>query len=450
MSPAAAGQKRTVRFFPRQEKTDSPFLAGVGKNGPSIFDKGEKSGQSVFGVDTALDKARQKRTVRFSLRGKNGLSIFLLGMLLLAGCATAREAGGGGSAALEAFQRGEFDRAEALSRDSRDDDSLLLRANLLLLRNRAREAANLLSPAATRVAKTIDDVQVITRARELLAQALLRLDDFNGASEWFKRLGETIAARKYEALARSVAYLTEPVGRDITVDLLGANPLPHVSMTVKGRTGIFVIDTSIDEILIDRDFAERAGLTAFGVRTTSYSAAYNESIADHLELGNLTIKNVPVHIGKMNPNARLRAHGAIGLAFLMHFDFTIDYRRSKLVLRPAGGTLSQGLPAVLAGDRHLLAQGSLNGQPGAWIAIHTALQDVVVAASESTVNNPSGPVREIAAGSLRLTNPPLDASAFPPDLDGAYGFRVGFMLGHDALRDRSIRLEPRSMRMLIE
>jgi hypothetical protein len=370
---------------------------------------------------------------------------------LLAGCAPSGGGGSeGGRGALEAFQRGDFDRAESLSRDARDDETLFLRASLFLMRNRAREAASLLTPIATRIAKTVADVQVITRARELLVQALLRIDDFNGASEWYKRLGEAIPARKYEALAKGVAYLTDAGWTETSVELLGTDPLPHVAMTVKGRTGIFLIDTSLDEIVIDRDFAKLARLTGFGLRTTAYSVSYDESIADEVELGKLTVRNVPAHLGKLNPNSRVRADGAIGVGFLMHFDFTLDYRRGRLVLRHPGAALPSGLPAVLAGERYLLVQGSVNGQPGAWIAVNTALQDVVVAASEAYVAGVGGPVRELAAGALRLAKPPLDPSPFPTDLDDAYGFRVGFMLGHTALRDRSIRLEPRSMRMLIE
>jgi hypothetical protein len=78
------------------------------------------------------------------------------------------------------------------------------------------------------------------------------------------------------------------------------------------------------------------------------------------------------------------------------------------------------------------------------------MPDIVVAASESYVNGLNRPVREIVAGPLRLAEPPLDLASFPTDLDDAYGFRTCFMLGHNALRNYSIRLEPRSMRMLIE
>ena len=372
---------------------------------------------------------------------------------MLAGCASSGGARGperapeGGEGALQAFQRGDFDQAEALSRDARDDEAIFLRATVLLLKNRTREAAEAVTPVATRAAQTVGDVQLITRAREILIQALLRLDDFHGAAQWYARLGDPVLARKYGSLAKTVAYLPAPGWSESTVELLGTDPLAHVAMTVNGRTGVFLIDTSLDEIVIDRTFAKRAGLVGLGLRTNHYNVSYDESTVEELALGTLTIKNVPVHLGKLTPIARMRADGAIGLAFLMHFDFTIDYRRARLVLRKPGAALPGGLPAVLAGDRYLLVRGAVNGKTAAWLAVNTAMPDVVVAASEG---HPHGPVLEIAAGPLRLVQPPLDTGSFPTGLDGGFGFSAAFMLAHGALRDRSIRLEPRSMKLLIE
>ena len=386
-----------------------------------------------------------KQTVRFVANATKRTVCFVV----LAGCASSGGTRGPerGEGALQAFQRGDFDQAEALSRDAREDEAIFLRATVLLLKNRTREAADAVTPVATRMAKTVGDVQLITRARELLIQALLRLDDFHGAAQWYARLGDPVLARKYGSLAKSVAYLPTPGWSESTVDLLGTDPLAHVTMIVNGRTGVFLIDTSLDEIVIDRTFAKRAGLVGLGLRTNHYNVSYDESTVEELALGRLTVKNVPVHLGQLTPIARMRADGAIGLAFLMHFDFTIDYRRARLVLRKPGAALPGGLPAVLAGDRYLLVKGTVNGKTEAWLAVNTAMPDVVVTASEG---HRHGPVLEIAAGPLRLTQPPLDTGSFPTGLDGGFGFPAPFMLAHGALRDRSIRLEPRSMKLLIE
>ena len=77
------------------------------------------------------------------------------------------------------------------------------------------------------------------------------------------------------------------------------------------------------------------------------------------------------------------------------------------------------------------------------------MPDVVVAASER-ITTGTPPTTELAAGAIRLAQPPFDTATFPVGLDGGFGFPAGFMLAQNALRGHSIRLEPRSMRMLIE
>ena len=358
---------------------------------------------------------------------------------------------------IEAFQKGDFDRAEALYKGGTDLDSRLLMARLHLLRNRPTQAVALLHPLAapyepfTRksMPTKYDDIQLHGRVLQELCQAYVRADDYFNAAQVSWALGDNILSKKYAALANTVSYLTTPDWTESSVGLEGIDPLPHVLMSVNGRTGLFLIDTSIDEIVIDRDFAKDAGLTGHGLRTTNYNVSYDESVADAVALGKLAVKSVPVHLGRLAPISKLRADGSIGLSFLMHFDFTLDYRRQRLTLRRAGTPLPGGLPAVLAGDRYLLVQGSVNGKAGSWMAVNTAMQNVVVAASER-VAAAVDPVREIAAGALRLSQPPLDAASFPTGLDGGFGFPVSFMLAHHALRDRSVRLEPRSMRILIE
>jgi hypothetical protein len=398
---------------------------------------------------------RKGRRVRVLPGGRIGT----IGLLILASCASGsggrREATGEG-AAFEAFRRGDFDQAEALGRGGTELDSRLLQARLHLLRNRPKESIEALYPLAAPyrpftqlMPAKYDDIQVFSQVLLELGQAYVRADDFFNASRVYWALGDNILSRKYEALAKVVAYLPSDGWTETSLELEGVDPIPHVTMGVNGRPGVFLIDTSTDEIVIERDFAKRAGLTGLGYRTTNYNVAYDESSAERVTLGKLEVRNVPVHLGRLPAIAKVRADGAIGLAFLMHFDFTIDYRRSRLTLRRAGAAPAGGLPAVLAGDRHLLVLGSVNGRPGSWIAINTAMPDVVVAASSGMASQ-GGSLQEIAAGPLRLSRPPVDTDSFPTGLDGGFGFPAGFMLGHPALRDHSIRLEPRSMRIFIE
>jgi len=73
-----------------------------------------------------------------------------------------------------------------------------------------------------------------------------------------------------------------------------------------------------------------------------------------------------------------------------------------------------------------------------------------VAAPEAILQSRDGEVRELEVGPIRLARPRLDTRAFPPGLDVACGFPVGFVLGREALKGRSLRLDPRAMRLWID
>ncbi|HXX94548.1 MAG TPA: hypothetical protein VEN81_13010, partial [Planctomycetota bacterium] len=206
-------------------------------------------------------------------------------VLLLAACGGSgrgtREPGGE-DAALEAYRKGDFDRAEALARGGTSLESRILQARLHLLRNRPREAIEALYPLAApyqpftaKVPSKYDELQVLTEVLSELSQAYVRSDDFSTAGRVSKALGDNILATKYEALAKLVAYLPSEGWTEVTVPLDAVDPVPHFTMDVNGRPGVFLIDTSIDQIVIEREFAKRAGLKAFGVATRQYNVSYD-------------------------------------------------------------------------------------------------------------------------------------------------------------------------------
>jgi len=365
-------------------------------------------------------------------------------ILLLAGC------GGGSSrrsdppassvadAALDASVKGDIDGAAALLRDEKDPDSVRLRARFLMMKNRNREAVEILTALKS---QKVNDFEGAERWQHLLpdlALAYVRLDDFQNASAIAQTMRDGVLARKYQALSRTVAYSSNLGADEVTVEFFVTEPLPIVAGTVNGRRALFVVDTLLDEVVLDRDFARRAGVTPIG--------GADEAVLPELSLGRLTVKNVPIHLGDAMQIGTLKPEGAIGLQFLMHFDFTLDYRRSRLVLRRAGGTVT-GQPAVLAGDRYLLVSGQLNGQDRTFVGIGSSLKGVTLAVSDLYAGQE---VRELTAGPLKLARPPLDPKAFPAGLDGSFGVPVGFVLGHAALRSRSVRLEPRGMKLVLE
>lgn len=365
---------------------------------------------------------------------------------LLAGCgggtSTNPPAGGGLD---EALARGDLPAAEAALRGSTDPESRWTRARLLLMANRAAEARDLLAPLVKAV-KTVEEAFLLQRIQMDLAAAHARLDDFRGAAEIWAKLGDPVLAKKCDLLSRGPAYRIDPGWTDSILELRAVDPLPLVSARINGREGLFVVDTGGGELVLDRAFARRAGVSPIGIQG---GGAAEEAIADELAMGRLTVRTVPAQIGEVATRASIKPDGAIGLALLLHFDVTIDFKLSKLFLKRPGEPASKAsVPAYVAGDRYLLVPGKVNGTVDSLTAIHTGLAGVTAATSEVFKMSGDAP-REMTAGPLKLVNPPLSPAAFPLGLESSFGVPVGVVLGPVALRGRALRLEPRSMRVEI-
>ncbi len=389
-------------------------------------------------------------------------------LLVLAGCGggpprRGPEAGPDAiDAALEAFQRGDHAGADRILAGSQDVQAVLVRARLESLRNRDREALAILRPLAPRRGekpRDFDEMQLQGRVLSDIASACVRMDDFAGAADAFAQLGERVLALKYGRLAKDIGYLGGLGESEAHAPFLSMDPLPTVRMSVNGTPGTFIVDTGLDEIVLDREFARFARVSGIGLRTDALRRSLDEAVIDEVGLGPLRVRNVPAHVGEHRvllgrgeerPAAAVAdIQGAVGLAFLMHFDFTLDFRRGRLTLRRAGGKIP-GVPVLYAGDRNLLLFGKANGTLETWVAVHTGLAGVTVAVSIAFQRLQPDPLTELTAGPLRLVKPALDLESFPPGLESSFGIPVGFALGPAALRGRSLRVEPRSMTALLE
>ena len=346
-------------------------------------------------------------------------------------------------AALDACARGDLAAAEAMVKDRRDAGSIRLRARILMMRNRNREAVELLLPILQGKVKSFEGVEQQSQVLTDLAVASVWQDDFLSASKYYAMMGEAVVSKKYERLGRKVAYTSTLGADDATVDLQFTESLPVITASVNAQRGVFVIDTMLDQVVLDRGFARRAAVDALGVRGTG---DFNEAIAAEVAIGRAAVKSVPVHLTEWMEAGRLKIDGVIGLQFLLHFDVTLDGRRSKLTLRKPGSAM-KGEPAYLVGDRYLLMGGQLNGATRVFVAIGTGLKGVTLAASEML---PANEVKEFSAGGVKLSAPPIDVKAFPAGLDGSFGVPIAFVLGPATLRGRVLRLEPASMRISID
>lgn len=364
--------------------------------------------------------------------------------LLLAGCS-----GGGTSTTTSAelaLAQGDLAGAEAGLRGRSDPESRWQLARLLLMRNRAAEAADLLGKLTGPKVVSVDQAFLLQQVWSDLATALMRLDDWPGAARAWVRLQDPVLTRKCEMLGRAGAYRIDPGWTDSILELKAVEPLPLVAARVNGREGLFVVDTGGGELVLDRAFAKRAGVTPIGMQG---GGAAEEAIADELSMGRLTVRTVPAQIGEVASRSALKPDGAIGLGFLLHFDTTIDFRRGRLWLKKPGEPAA-GVPAYVAGDRYLLVGGKVNGKFDTLVGIHTGLAGVTAAPSEAFLQRAGEPFRDVTAGPMGVIKPPLSPAAFPLGLDGSFGVPVSVVLGPAAFRGRTLRLEPRSMRIELQ
>jgi len=126
----------------------------------------------------------------------------LILILLLAGCGGGPSrrsdppASGVADAALDASVRGDIDGAEAMLRDEKDPDSVRLRARFLMMKNRNREAVEILTALKSQKVNDFEGAERWQRLLPDLALAYVRLDDFQNASAIAQTMRDGVLARK--------------------------------------------------------------------------------------------------------------------------------------------------------------------------------------------------------------------------------------------------------------
>ena len=187
-----------------------------------------------------------------------GVLSLLLAMLLAASCGKSRSrtAVDPLDGVRDAIARGDMDGAEALLKNSKDATSIILRARLFLFQNRNQDAAELLMPLVSRKLENYREFEILGQAYGHLARAFVGMDDFANAAKWYAARGQPILAQKYRYLSRNVGYLSETSARDkvARVRLRTTSPVPLVQARVNGRDATLIIDTGLDEMILERDF----------------------------------------------------------------------------------------------------------------------------------------------------------------------------------------------------
>jgi predicted aspartyl protease len=324
-------------------------------------------------------------------------------------------------------------------------------------------------------------------ANELLAEVSYRRDDFNAAATHQEAAGNSAVAAKLRSFAGRRPYAIE--GPDnVRLSFVRTEPLPVLAASVNGGPEAhFLLDTGGAELILDSAFAQSAGIPLFGGQRSFFGGGKTATIvhgaADSLALGDLTIRNVPVHVLNLGPIGPEIGEpglaGIIGTCLLYRFLATIDYPGEALLLRRKTTRLAAPsaeaieVPFQMADDHFMLAEGRLNDGPptlylvdsglggGAFTCPASTLQEAgIERGSTQTVEGQGGggamsawpfDVASLSLGKARREGLQGIAGAFPPQLEWAYGFRIGGLVSHGFLcayavtfdfERMTIRLEP--------
>jgi predicted aspartyl protease len=237
-----------------------------------------------------------------------------------------------------------------------------------------------------------------------------------------------------------------------------------------------LLDTGGAELILDESFARSGGIPVFGGERSVFgggkTATLTHAAVGSLALGDLTIRNLPAHvidlgqIGSMLGVASLS--GIVGTSLLYRFLATIDYPAEALVLRPRGASSPASaaiidVPMLMADDHFLLAEGRLNDGPPTMLFVDSGLAGGAFACPASTlkeagIERGSTQIVKGRGGGGEMTAWPFDVSAlslgqarreglqgiagaFPPQLEWAYGFRIGGLVSHGFLRAYAVTFD---------
>lgn len=249
---------------------------------------------------------------------------------------------------------------------ARPDDRSALAGlgKMALYRHRVAEAESLLAAAG--------DAE--GAVRDLYASRLRR-GDWKGAAALAEAAGDAGHLPLLERLQSVDAFVLRPGPEAAELGFERAFPVPLVRVKLNGQQVLAAIDPGSPNVLVDRSALGARGIDRVpGERAVfwvgSHVAARN-GIARRIELGGITIANVPVaitslHRYSLDVNPMGRDIGlVIGLPLLERLGVTLDFPRQRLELRRGGVPAADGYEQRVPWERwtanHLVVWGSIGG-----------------------------------------------------------------------------------------
>lgn len=383
------------------------------------------------------------------------------------------------------YSQGQFDEAALLyARAAADDPSSYAAAlglgRISLLRNDLAEAEKWLKKAMALQPQEKEP-------QALLGEALCRRCEYAQAAPLFEAVGHKARAEKLRAFQGKIPFLIESGPESSVLEFIQTDPLPVIRVTVNGQEGKFLIDTGGWDLHVFPEFAARCGLKPLGeMQTGTFAggrqAAMASSVADRVQLGEFSLRNVPAVLPGQSGGRPFQVDGIVGTVVLNRFLFTLDYPRGCLVLRRATPEASRAIraqsekagsfpvPFWLAGDHFIFARGTVNNAGPYLFLVDTGMAGGGFDCPESVVKEAKielakegfqgmgggGPITvypftaNVTLGSVRRDDLRGLFGAIPPGFENRHGFRNGGLVSHGFFRPFAVTFDFQSMTLYLE
>ena len=167
----------------------------------------------------------------------------------------------------------------------------------------------------------------------------------------------------------------------MTNDITVPGALPEMTVVINGHPVNFILDSGGDRLYLDEGLAEQLGIKVISKRHSRYAYTAGQTVdeplgvADKVQLGEVTLRNVPVIVAKWKARG-IKSDGVVTTQMLKQFLATVDYDRKEITLRERnasgrkqllasfGGKAPLELPFFMTTTHLMFAKGSLNGRTG--------------------------------------------------------------------------------------
>ncbi|WP_434658912.1 aspartyl protease family protein [Klebsiella sp. MISC125] len=178
---------------------------------------------------------------------------------------------------------------------------------------------------------------------------------------------------------------------------ISMNNLPVVSVKVNGQPINVFIDTGADLFVLNSTLAEKLGIKPIasyaGIYAGGKTAETRYSRLERLDLGAVTLSNVPVDLAEFPPEwiftdektgETIEVDGILSTGVFHQFLTTLDYPQRQLVLKPRSGTTAHvspdataaaRIPFILDGSHFMIVKGAINGKEGMTFFLDSGLDD---------------------------------------------------------------------------